>query len=41
MDQPRFGPAGTADSFRALGYKNSIQVPEYLSKFGLTAFEYQ
>lgn len=41
MTSPRFGPAGTADSFRAMGYKNSVQVPEYLSGFGLTAFEYQ
>lgn len=41
MEQPRFGPAGTADSFRTLGYKNTLQVPEYLSQFGLTAFEYQ
>lgn len=37
MEQPRFGPAGTADSFRTLGYKNTLQVPEYLSQFGLTA----
>ncbi|MEG1863654.1 MAG: TIM barrel protein, partial [Oscillospiraceae bacterium] len=36
-----FGPAGTAESFKTLGYKKTIQVPEYLSRFGLTAFEYQ
>ena len=36
-----FGPAGLADSFKAMGYKKSIQVADYLSKFGLTAFEYQ
>ena len=36
-----FGPAGLADSFKALGYKKSIQVADYLSRFGLTAFEYQ
>lgn len=36
-----FGPAGTAESFGAMGYKKSIQVPEYLKKFSLTAFEYQ
>ena len=36
-----FGPAGLADSFKAMGYKKSIQVADYLSRFGLTAFEYQ
>ncbi len=36
-----FGPAGTSDSFSMMGYKNSLQVPEYLSKMGLDAFEYQ
>ena len=37
----KFGPAGLADSFKTLGYKKSIQVADYLSQFGLTAFEYQ
>lgn len=37
----RFGPAGTADSFSAMGYKQTAQVPAYLERFGLTAFEYQ
>lgn len=36
-----FGPAGTAESFKNFGYKSSLQVPEYLEKFGLDAFEYQ
>ena len=36
-----FGPAGLADSFKAMGYKKSIQVADYLAEFGLTAFEYQ
>lgn len=36
-----FGPAGLADSFKTLGYKNSIQTADYLSRFGLNAFEYQ
>ena len=36
-----FGPAGLGDSFKAMGYKKSIQVADYLSRFGLTAFEYQ
>lgn len=36
-----FGPAGTADSFKEMGYKNSLQIPEYLVKMGLDCFEYQ
>ena len=37
----KFGPAGAAESFKAMGYKRSAQLPEYLGKFGLTHFEYQ
>ncbi len=37
----KFGPAGNSISFAALGYKHSLQVPEYLEKMGLNAFEYQ
>lgn len=37
----KFGPAGNSLSFTALGYKHSLQVPEYLEKMGLNAFEYQ
>ena len=37
----KFGPAGLADSFKSMGYKKSIQVADYLSCFGLDAFEYQ
>ncbi len=37
----KFGPAGTAESFKAMGYKSSLEVPEYLTKFSLDAFEYQ
>ena len=33
----RFGPAGTADSFKAMGYKKTVQLAEYLEKFGLNA----
>ena len=36
-----FGPAGTSESFTAMGYKNSLQVPEYIEKMGLDCFEYQ
>lgn len=37
----KFGPAGNSDSFTEMGYKTSLQVPEYLTKMGLDAFEYQ
>ncbi len=36
-----FGPAGNSESFTSMGYKSSLQVPEYLEKKGLDAFEYQ
>ena len=35
----KFGPAGTDDNFKALGYKHSLQVPEYVVKMGLDCFE--
>ncbi len=41
MEQIWFGPAGTAESFSAMGYKKTTQIPEYLEKMGLNAFEYQ
>ncbi len=37
----RFGPAGNSDSFKTMGYKNAKGIPEYLTNFGLNAFEYQ
>lgn len=37
----KFGPAGNSDSFKTMGYKHSLQVPEYIVKKGLDAFEYQ
>ncbi|MBR6573131.1 MAG: TIM barrel protein [Clostridia bacterium] len=37
----KFGPAGNSDSFTQMGYKSSLQVPEYIVKMGLDAFEYQ
>lgn len=37
----KFGPAGNSESFTAMGYKHSEQVPEYLVKMGLDHFEYQ
>lgn len=36
-----FGPAGNAESFSARGYKNSLDIPEYIEKMGLDAYEYQ
>ena len=37
----KFGPAGNSESFTKMGYKSSLQVPEYIEKMGLDAFEYQ
>ncbi len=37
----KFGPAGTSDSFSAMGFKKSLDMPEYIVKMGLDAFEYQ
>lgn len=37
----KFGPAGNSESFGKTGYKTSLQVPEYILKMGLDAFEYQ
>ncbi len=37
----KFGPAGTGDSFKVMGYKSSLQVPDYLISIGLDCFEYQ
>ncbi|MGN0691773.1 MAG: TIM barrel protein [Oscillospiraceae bacterium] len=37
----KFGPAGAAESFKTMGYKKTVQIGEYLNKFGLDHFEYQ
>lgn len=37
----KFGPAGTSDTFKAQGFKSSLDVPEYVIKAGLDCFEYQ
>lgn len=37
----RFGTAGKSDSFESLGYKKTTDIPAYLARFGLNAFEYQ
>lgn len=37
----KFGPAGNDDKFYSEGYKNSEQMPEFLNKMGLDAYEYQ
>ncbi len=37
----KFGPAGTCDLFKEKGYKNSLQIPSFLTEVGLDHFEYQ
>lgn len=37
----RFGPSGSSDSFFAQGYSSSTDMPGYLARMGLDAFEYQ
>lgn len=37
----RFGTAGISDSFDAMGFKNSLDIPAYIEHFQLHAFEYQ
>ena len=37
----KFGPAGNSESFSGMGYKHSLQIPEYVVKMGLDAYEYQ
>lgn len=36
-----FGPAGTPSDYNELGYKNSLDIPDYVEKMELDAFEYQ
>ena len=40
-DSVHFGPAGNSESFSAMGYRSTKDVPEYLEKMGLDAYEYQ
>lgn len=37
----KFGPAGNDEAFYNAGYKNSEDMPKYLSEIGLDAYEYQ
>jgi len=37
----QFGPAGNPAAFYAAGYKSSVDMPEWLSRLGLSAYEYQ
>lgn len=37
----RFGTAGISDSFDAMDFKNSLDIPAYIERFQLHAFEYQ
>jgi deoxyribonuclease-4 len=41
MERAWFGPAGNSYSFQEMGYKKTIQMPEYLTQFQLDAYEYQ
>lgn len=36
----KFGPAGNCKTFYEEGYKKTIEAPQWLSKLGLTAYEY-
>ncbi|MDE7087062.1 MAG: TIM barrel protein, partial [Clostridia bacterium] len=36
----KFGPSGNSLSFYGMGYKHTVQAPEYLKKFNLDCFEY-
>ncbi|MBC8569361.1 TIM barrel protein [Zongyangia hominis] len=36
-----FGPAGNSESFTAMGYKSFAEVPAYIERMGLDAYEYQ
>ena len=36
-----FGTAGNSNSFYDMGYKSTPQVPEYIKKMGINAYEYQ
>ena len=38
---PKFGPAGNSESFSKMGYKNSLDVPDYIVEMGLDCYEYQ
>lgn len=37
----RFGPSGNSESFYQQGYKSSVQMPAWLNRMGLNAYEYQ
>ncbi len=37
----KFGPAGTSDKFKEMGFKNSLDIPKFVVEMGLDCFEYQ
>ncbi len=41
MSFAKFGPAGNSESFSQMKYKGTLQIPEYIEKMGLDAYEYQ
>ncbi len=36
----KFGPSGNSESFYEMGFKHTVQAPEYLKRFGLDCYEY-
>jgi len=36
----KFGPAGNCQMFYEYGYKNTIQMPEFLNKIGLMLMKF-
>lgn len=36
----KFGPSGNSASFYSMGYKHTVEAPDYLKKFDLDCFEY-
>lgn len=37
----KFGPGGNSDSFRALGYRSTLDAPEFVKRMGIDAYEYE
>ncbi len=37
----RFGPGGNSDSFRLMGYRDTVDAPAWLRSIGLDAYEYE
>ena len=37
----KFGPGGNSDSFRAAGFRSTLQAPGFVKELGLDAYEYE